>query len=253
MVFTVNYELKIFSSIEELAETFANILFTEVSASKDNFNLALSGGTTPKFIFNFLADNYQTKINLNKINFFWGDERCIPPTNDESNYKMAFDNLLSKINIPGINIFRIKGEVDPEIEAKNYSKIIHNNLPPQNHLPVFDMIMLGLGEDGHTASIFPNQMYLLNDRNICSVAVHPKTKQKRITLTGRIINNSRNIVFIVTGSSKSKIVYDILNGSINSKNYPAAFIQPASGKLTWLIDKEAASLLKGNKNWKTIE
>lgn len=246
MVFSVNYQLKIFSSLEELSEAFAEILITELSASKDNFNLALSGGSTPKFIYKFLAENYQTKINWNKINFFWGDERCVPPTDDESNYKMTFDNLLSKINVYGKNIFRIKGEENPESEAKNYSNIILHNLPQQNNLPAFDMIMLGLGEDGHTASIFPNQMYLLNDRDICSVAVHPITKQKRITLTGRVINNSRNIVFIVTGKNKSKIVNDILNRRLNSKNYPASFIKPVNGKLIWLIDKEAAILLEGN-------
>lgn len=246
MEFIVSYELKIFSSLVELSEAFAEILVTEVISSKNDFNLALSGGTTPKYIYKFLADNYQTKIEWNKINFFWGDERCVPPTDDESNYKMTYDNLLSKISVAEKNIFRIKGEDDPEIEAKRYSDVIHTNLPLQNHLPVFDLIMLGLGEDGHTASIFPDQLHLLNASNICSVAIHPTTKQNRITLTGRTINNARNIVFIFTGKSKSKIVNNILNNNVDSKNYPASFIKPESGKLIWMLDKEAASLLKGN-------
>ncbi len=246
MEFTVNYDLKIFKSLNELSDYFALELKRLVDSNQSKFNLTLSGGSTPKFIFKYLSENFSDKINWNKINFFWGDERCVLPTDEESNYKMAYDNFFSKISVPGNNIFRIKGEDDPEFEAKRYSDVISKMLPLQNQLPVFNLIMLGLGEDGHTASIFPDQMHLLNSSDICSVATHPTTKQKRITITGKVINSARHVVFIVTGKNKSKIADNILNFSIDSNKYPASFINPVNGKLSWLLDKEAASLLKGN-------
>ncbi|MFN3695224.1 MAG: 6-phosphogluconolactonase [Ignavibacterium sp.] len=242
----MNYDLKIFHSLIELSEYFAKKLNNQVDFTNSKYNLALSGGSTPKYIYKYLAENFSEKIEWSKINFFWGDERCIPPTDDESNYKTAYDNLLSKISIPEENIFRIKGENNPEAEAKSYSEKIRVELPQQNQLPQFDLIMLGLGEDGHTASIFPDQMNLLNENKICSVAIHPTTKQKRITLTGKVINNARNVVFIVTGKNKSKIVDDLLNHKQDSKKYPASFIKPVNGSLFWLLDIDAAGLLKGN-------
>lgn len=243
--FIVNSDLKVFETATKLSEYFASILREQVISSESKINFALSGGSTPKNIFKLLANNYRDSINWNKINFFWSDERCVPPDDDESNYKMAYDNLLSKISVPEENVFRIKGENDSEVEAKNYSEQIRTVLPQKNQLPQFDLIMLGLGEDGHTASIFPDQIHLLNANNVCSVATHPITKQKRITFAGKVINNARNIVFIVTGNNKSKIVDDILNQKEDSKNYPASFIKPINGNLFWLLDKEAASLLKG--------
>lgn len=246
MGFIVNYDLKIFQTLNELSIQFAEILKNEVSLAKNNFNLVLSGGSTPKYIFNYLSANHKTTIEWNKIKFFFGDERCVPPDNNESNYKMAYESLLSKLSIPEENIFRIKGEYKPDDEAKHYSDLITSKVILKNGLPQFDLIMLGLGEDGHTASIFPDQMNLLNENKICSVATHPKTKQQRITLTGGTINNACNIVFIVTGKNKSKIVDDLLNHKQDSINYPANFINPLNGKLFWLLDEEAASLLKGN-------
>lgn len=246
MVIIVNYDLRIFQNINELSGCFEDILLNDVDKSKGKFSLALSGGSTPEKIFKFLSDNYRTKINWNKVNFFWGDERCVIPTDDESNYKMAYDNLLSNLKIPVSNIFRIHGEADPEDEAKRYSEIIKKNVQQKNNFPGFDMIMLGLGEDGHTASIFPNQMDLITDDKICSVALHPVTSQKRITLTGKTINNAKKIIFIVTGEKKSKVVSDILNKNTGRKKYPAGFINPVSGKLIWLLDQAAARLIKVN-------
>lgn len=246
MVFIVNYDIQIFNSTDELSDYFALIIKDKVNSSERKLNIALSGGSTPKHIFKYLARNYNLSINWNKINFFWGDERCVPPDDPESNYKMTYENLLSKISVAKENIFRIKGESDPNEEAISYSQLIKNNLPLLNDTPAFDLIMLGLGEDGHTASIFPNQINLLQSDNICEVAIHPSSGQKRITLTGKTINNAHNIIFIVTGKNKSKIINDILNNKIESKNYPASFIKPMNGKLVWLIDNEAARLLKGN-------
>ena len=244
MEFIVHYDLEIFHDLAELSEHFAELLKSEVDSSKDKFNLALSGGNTPKHIFNHLAKHYQTIIKWNNVNFFWGDERCVPPNDNESNYKMTFETLLSKVSIPKENIFRIKGEDSPKDEAKRYSGLIENKVHSKFNLPRFDLIMLGLGEDGHTASIFLNQLELLNDDKVFSVVSNPTTKQLRISITGNVINNARNIVFIITGISKSKVVDHILNNKVEAKKYPASFIKPVDGKLIWLLDEGAASLLK---------
>jgi len=244
MVFTVSYDVKIFNSSEELSEEFAQLLKNEVSSADKQFNLVLSGGSTPKNIFRYLSDNYKDQINWSKINFFWGDERCVPPNHDQSNYKMVNESLLSNINVIEENIFRIKGEDNPVKEANRYSEIINKTvLKKNNNKPVFDLIMLGLGEDGHTASIFPNQLDLIDDENICTFAIHPETKQKRITLTGKIINNSKNIIFIVTGKKKSQVVADIIKNKIVAEKYPAYYIRPVNGNLYWFLDNEAASLI----------
>ncbi len=246
MVFIVNYKIQISKSIEELSEHFAQLLIEKVNNSKDCFYLALSGGSTPKRIFEYLTAHHYKSVDWQKVNFYWGDERCVPPTDHESNYKMAYNSLLNKLQIPASNIFRIKGENDPQFEADNYSAEIINHLKIENNFPRFDLIMLGLGEDGHTASIFPNQISLLTSDKIYSTAIHPDSGQTRITITGKVINNARNIVFIVTGKSKSKIVDRVFNNKVDAKKYPASFIKPLNGKLFWLLDKEAASQLRGN-------
>lgn len=244
--FIVNYDLKIFQTLNELSNHFAEILKNEVDLAKAKFNLVLAGGKTPRHVFQYLSENYKSKIDWNKINFFWGDERCVPPNDSNSNYRMAYESLLSKVSIPEENIFRIRGEEEPFIEAARYSSKISKLLPQKNNLPQFDLVMLGLGEDGHIASIFPNQMNLLASGKICEVAVHPETKQKRITLTGNVIRNACSVVFIVAGTAKSKIVNEILSRNISAVNYPASFMKPTIGNLIWLLDKDAASLLKGN-------
>lgn len=241
MEFIVNYKIQISKSIDELSEYFAQLLIDKVNNKKNHFHIALSGGSTPKSIFEYLTLNHQSTIDWHKVKFFWGDERCVPPNDPESNYKMADENLLSKVSIPKENIFRIKGETNPTDEAKRYSELILKILPQKNELPRFDLIMLGLGEDGHTASIFSNQKSLLNSDKIYSTAVHPATGQTRITLTGRIINNASTVVFIATGNNKAKVVNEIINQKDTSKDYPASFIKPHDGELYWLLDKSAAS------------
>lgn len=240
----VSYDFQIFNSIDDLSYYFASFLKSEVELTKNKFNLVLSGGNTPKPVYKYLADHNQIKVNWNKINFFWSDERCVPPNNIESNFKSANDLLLSKITISGSNIFRIKGEDNPFSEAKRYSEIINKNVSSRDGFPKFDLILLGLGEDGHVASIFPDQINLIFDKSITNVAIHPATNQKRITLTGKIINNAKTIVFIVTGENKSKVVHDILSRSDNSVKYPASYINPANGKLIWLLDKSAGKKLR---------
>jgi len=242
--FIVNYKINKRNTIEELSDDFAQLIIDELNKKQGFISVALSGGSTPKKLFVHLAENYKLKINWKRIKFFWGDERCVPPDDPESNYKLAKDFLFSKVDIPEENIFRVYGESIPEEEAVRYSEIIREILPIKNNLPVFNIVLHGLGEDGHTASIFPDRLDLINSRNICDIAEHPITKQKRITLTGSVINNSKNIVFLVTGTSKSKIVDIIIKKKEGSDKLPASFIHPVNGSLIWYLDNDAAKILK---------
>lgn len=239
----MNSKINISDSLEELSQKFAQLLITGLNDFQNRFSLALSGGSTPKFIFKYLAKNFKDKINWEKINLFWGDERCVPPDHADSNYKMAFESLISEVGFPYENIFRIRGEIGPDVEAINYSNVISENVSFFNGLPRFDLIMLGLGEDGHTASIFPNKMELLDSGSICSAVEHPSSGQKRITLTGRVINNAKKVAFLVTGESKDRVVDMVLNKKQNYDRLPASFICPVDGELLWLLDKQAARLI----------
>ena len=247
--------IKIFPTVEKLAGSFAELLQQNVDKTDDNdfYSLALSGGSTPNKIFRYLSENFVDKINWKKIKIFFGDERCVPPDNEDSNYRMANESLLKNISIPKENIFRIKGENNPVKEAERYEEVLKSNLPSLNGIPQFDLILLGLGEDGHTASIFPNQVNLFYSARLCEVAVHPQTKQKRITLTGKIINNAKLVVFIVTGKNKANVLSKIMDVNNSKSVYPASFVNPKNGKLTWFLDLEASKMFDNKSNNDVIE
>lgn len=241
----MNKEIKIFENTEDLSEFIGNFWKEKVNALEENkyFSIALSGGNTPIKIFKYLSKNFRNKIEWNKIKFFWGDERCVPPTDSDSNFKLAEDYLFDQVGIDEANIFRIKGESESSNEAKDYSKILKTNLPLENGYPKIDFILLGLGEDGHTASIFPHQIALFNSSNYCEVAEHPLTGQKRITITGNIINNAETVMIIAVSENKAKILSEIFNKKESSNLYPVELVNPKSEKLVWLLDKESAKLI----------
>lgn len=216
--------------------------FLELLAGKEHFTVALSGGSTPKLLFQLWADQYRTVIDWSKIHFFWGDERCVPPNHEESNYGVTKQLLLNHVAIPGENIHRVIGEADPEAEAIRYSAEISDNTEELDGFPVFDLVILGMGSDGHTASIFPHQMDLLEAEKFSAVAIHPDTGQKRVTLTGPVINRANTVVFLVTGESKQEKVRSIFGREEDAKLYPAAHILPQSGDLHWFLDEAAYSL-----------
>lgn len=218
-------------------------MINESVKEEKTFTVALSGGSTPELLFSLLGDNYAKSVSWKNVHLFWGDERCVPPDNAESNFGLTKRKLIDKIEIPAINVHRIKGEEDPEYEAERYSNEILTFTQSRNGLPFFDLFILGLGDDGHTASIFPGNTEILNSEKICEVATHPVTYQQRITITGRVINNSSRVVFLVTGKKKAEIVENIINNRAEALNFPASFIVPTYGMLNWIVDKEAASLL----------
>jgi 6-phosphogluconolactonase len=238
--------LKIFPDPYKLAEEFAAELIktiNESAAKKQRLSVALSGGSTPEILFSLISEKYSDSTQWQYVHFFWGDERCVPPENPESNYGMTKRLLLSKIAIPLQNIHRIRGEDDPEREAVRYSEEISLNINKRDGIPMFDLVILGLGEDGHTASIFPGHPELMHSDKICEVAYHPVTMQKRITLTGGVINNAEAITFLVTGKKKQEVVEKLFKKEADSLNYPAADIVPSNGRLSWYVDKDAWSSL----------
>jgi 6-phosphogluconolactonase len=240
-------EVNIFRDALELSEALATQLINQVKGDqKDDrsFTVALPGGNTPVIFFSVLTEKYSTSIDWNNIHFFWGDERCVHPDDPESNYGLARKILLNKISVPKINIHRIRGEDDPQKEAKRYSDVIKTYTRSVNSLPSFDLMILGLGNDGHTASIFPGNIVSFSSRKLCEVAVHPCSGQKRITITGKVINNSRRIIFLVAGESKARVIEDIFNEKPAATLYPASYVIPVSGNAAWMLDENAAKMIR---------
>lgn len=238
-------DIKIFKTPSDLAEKLALDIVMRIndSAKKGKIlTIALSGGSTPELLFSKLGDNFSKSARWEFVHFFWVDERCVPPDNTESNYRMAYEKLFRKIDIPLCNLHRIKGERIPEKEAFGYSEEISEFTGSRRGFPVFDVLLLGVGEDGHTASIFPGNLELLASNKICEVAVHPVSGQKRITVTGKVINNAKLIYFLVTGKAKSGIISRILNDPQSSQSFPASHIASVSGTVYWYLDEEAGRL-----------
>jgi 6-phosphogluconolactonase len=237
--------VKISGTPQQAASALAENIFllTDRLLQKKEFvSLAVSGGTTPVLLFKELASKYSSKIPWEKIHFFWLDERCVPPSDEESNYGLTKEILLNKISIPSNNIHRIFGENEPEKEAFRYSREMESFLIKSIGFLVIDIVLLGMGTDGHTASIFPNQMQSFSSQKIAETAVHP-SGQKRITLTGRTINNASNIFFFVIGKEKSEVISSIINNKKEFEAYPAAHVKSLSGNLTWYLDNAAASMM----------
>jgi len=242
----VRREIKIFRNADELAEEFA-LEFVKIvrdaSGKCTSLNVALSGGNTPRLYFSVIAEKYSEYVNWNHVHFFWVDERCVAPEDPDSNYGMARDLLLSKLIIPGKNIHRIRGEDDPGKEALRYSDDIKFFTRSVNLSPSFDVMILGMGDDGHTASVFPGSLDSFRSEKIYDVAVHPVSGQKRITVTGKVINNSSLIFFVVAGESKARVIEAIFREKAEALQYPAAYVNPASGNVKWMLDSGAAGLI----------
>lgn len=235
-------EVRIFPKPKKVARKVAREIKKLILESKhERFDIALSGGNTPQKLFKALVKKHHDTIPWERVHFWWGDERCVKPDNDQSNFRMANEHLFVKIPVPSKNIHRIHGENNPATEADRYAAEIKKHLKMKDGVPAFDLILLGLGEDGHTASIFPGRPDLFHTNSLCAVAEHPETGQKRITLTGKILNNASNIFFLVTGEGKAKRISEIMNNEEEAKMLPAWHIQPVSGSLTWFIDEPAAT------------
>jgi 6-phosphogluconolactonase len=226
--------------VAQLAGDLCNYLQHALSL-KNRVCIALSGGRTPERLFTLLADRYKDSIPWNSIHFFWVDERCVPVESDESNFGTAQRLLFSKVAISEENVHPAYTTNCPETELKRYIREIEMHVPQYNKRPCFDVMLLGMGADGHTASLFPGREDLFATDDVCALVKHPQTGQQRITLTGKVINNAREIVFLVTGSEKASRVQDVLKKH-TAELLPARLVQPVHGRLSWYMDKDAAGL-----------
>jgi 6-phosphogluconolactonase len=237
----------LYESDQLVAEAFAAWLADWIDGQEAErpLHLALSGGSTPKILFEHLATHYATALPWSRLHLWWGDERCVPPDSPESNYHMTQQYLISQVELLEENIHRIKGEEIPIDEAKRYAQEMVDTLPQVADIPQFDLIMLGMGDDGHTASIFPDQMALLESEALTAVATHPSSHQQRVTFTGKLLNQAANVAFLVTGTKKSGRIAQILGGRPGARHLPAYHIKPTEGVLHWFLDRAAASDIRG--------
>ncbi|NDV81970.1 6-phosphogluconolactonase [Bacteroides sp. 51] len=204
------------------------------------FNIAFSGGSTPAIMFDLWAHDIVKITPWERMNIWWVDERCVQPGNPESNYGLMRKLLLSDAPIPSKNIFRIRGEEKPQAEAVRYSSEVEKHVPKVGQFPSFDIVLLGVGNDGHTSSIFPGQEHLLSSCKTYEVSENPKTKQARIALTGNPILNSQHVIFLVTGKEKASVINEIYtSGDVT----PSAYIAHHANYVEFFLDKAAASEL----------
>lgn len=225
--------------VTAFASDFSNWL-RSLPSNQTKITVALSGGSTPKLLYQLWASQYADAIDWNRLYFFWGDERCVPPEDADSNFGAAKTLWLDKISIDAANIHRVQGESDPDEERSRYENEIYEHVEiDDNAIPQFDFVILGMGTDGHTASIFPHQMHFLKSDKVCEVAIHPETAQKRITLTGPVLNGAQRVAFLVTGTEKAAVLRAVIHQSGDFESYPASHI--AGKQVDFYLDAAAAS------------
>lgn len=245
---TVTYQ--VWSSAAAMALASAELFAKRVeqaAAARGVARIAISGGSTPQAMFKLLADPAQpflVTVPWDKLQLFWVDERCVPPDSPESNYGVCRDLLLTKAPIPEGNVFRMEGELEPEEAASRYESTLRNVMKLEGaESPAFDLIMLGMGPDGHTASLFPNTE-ALNQIGRLVVANHvPQKDTWRITLTWPVINQGAEVAFQVEGAAKKDILAEVLTGPRDPERLPSQLIRPSNGKLLFLLDEDAAAKL----------
>ena len=230
------------------ADLFA-LAAQEAAAARPAFTAALSGGHAPRPLYALLArQQFTQKIPWRRVHLYWGDERCVPPESKDSNYGMARDAFISRVPIPDDNVHRMRGEDDPDEAAASYERLLSQ--PPalpstsKADLPVIDFVFLGIGPDGHTASLFPHSPALaVEDRLV--VVNEGEGTGKRLTVTYPVINAARHVLFVVTGAAKAGIVAEVIEGLRAPEAVPAQGVAPVHGSVTWLLDEAAASELSG--------
>lgn len=250
--------IKIFQTVEELNQ-FAAEKFIEIGNAaiekRNNYTVALAGGSTPKTLYQLLAgDKFKDKINWSKVFFFFGDERNVPPDDADSNFRVANENLFEPLKINSENIFRWQTELADENKvSEDYEKRIADffklkAVATGSDFPRFDLILLGMGDDGHTASLFPFTKALEENKKIAVENRVEKMNSWRFTLTFPVINNAANVIFLVKGEDKAETLKRVLEGKFEPQKFPAQYVKPVKGNLFWLVDSSAAKFLSDAKN-----
>ncbi|HKU81581.1 MAG TPA: 6-phosphogluconolactonase, partial [Candidatus Tumulicola sp.] len=212
------------------------------TADRGAFRIALSGGNTPRAAYELLArEPAFEELSWSDVFVYFGDERCVGPDDEQSNYRMARKAFLDAVAIPPHNVHRIRGEIDPAEAAAEYAGILRTDL---GETPEFDLVLLGLGPDGHTASLFPGTPPQTDDDALVRAVYAQSQAMWRVTITPKVINAARNVIFAAEGAEKAAILATVLEGEYDPTRYPAQIVAPASGRLTWLVDSLAAGMLK---------
>jgi 6-phosphogluconolactonase len=242
-------EIIVAANAAELAQTAASRFVTIVrarQADSGRATTALSGGSTPRALFTLLADEpYATQVDWSTVDVFWGDERTVPPDHADSNYRMAWETLLSKVPMQADHMHRMRGELDPKDAARAYEEELASVFADAGpgHPPAFDLILLGLGPDGHTASLFPGTEALpVRDRLVVANEV-PQQGTTRLTFTVPVLLAAKNVMFLVAGPDKADAVFRAVEDDWNPNETPSQFLRQAHGRVIWMLDRAAAARL----------
>ncbi|MDX6711265.1 MAG: 6-phosphogluconolactonase [Blastocatellia bacterium] len=230
----------------EAAVEFTDLALKAV-AERGVFAVALSGGSTPKVMYSLLADDveFSSRLSWDRMHFFWGDERYVPSDNPESNFRMVHEALLSKVPVPVENVHRVKTELGAAADvAEDYQRVLEAYFgKKENGIPRFDLVLLGMGPDGHTASLFPGTTALAETERLVVANWVEKFQTYRITITLPVINNAAHVMFIVGGPDKAEMLRKVIGNQSESTAFPSQLVQPHDGELIWLVDRDAAKLL----------
>ena len=226
---------------DQLALWIVNLV-QDTLKKQELFTLVLSGGSTPKLLFQKLAsDQYKSKIDWKRIHLFWGDERVVPFDDDRNNAKMAYDMLINHIDIPAGQVHIMRTDIDPNVSAGEYEKLLHTFF--DNKSESFDLVLLGMGDDGHTLSLFPGSPIIKEHEHWVNSVYNEQQKMYRVTLMPAIVNKASNVVFMVDGAKKATVLQQVLEGEYQPEKLPSQLIKPLTGKLHWFLDKAAATEL----------
>jgi len=238
--------IRVFKDLNKLSQYAANSFIETANqsiAKQGRFLVALSGGNTPMQLYKLLGDSFHDKVDWTHVHFFWGDERCVPVDDAGNSYGQAKKVLFDKINVPDENIHRVLSELEPDSASKEYARTLKVFSEPPLAWPRFDLVLLGMGEDGHTASLFPNSPVNVDSPTLAVTANYQDRPANRVTLTEKVLNSSRNVMFLVSGKSKAAALSKVFSDNYMPIELPVQRIVPEDGSLTWLIDEEAGSLL----------
>lgn len=238
-------ELRVYRDADALSRALAELFVATgrmAAAERGAFHVALSGGNTPRAAYELLAQEpLRDELSWSDVFVYFGDERCVPPDDEQSNYLMARRAFLDAVGIPRANVHRIHGEADPGHAANEYASILRADL---GNAPQFDLVLLGLGPDGHTASLFPGTPPDSGDDSLVRAVYAESQLMWRVTITPKVINLARTVAFAVSGADKADILSAVYDGPTDPVKYPAQIVDPVSGRLIWLVDELAAGLLK---------
>jgi len=235
----------VYDNPEQLAEAAAPRFINSAQATitlQSRFSVAVAGSNTPKRVYQLLAsERYKGRIEWSSVHIFFGDERCVAPDHSDSNYRMLKESLLSHVPIPEVNVHRMRGEDDPALSSRLYEQELRAFFEAAAW-PRFDLILLGMGEDGHTASLFPHTAALREEKAWVVANWVEQLETFRLTLTVPAICHAAHIIFLVTGEAKARRLHEVRTGPRDPERLPAQLIQPVDGSLEWLVDKAAASI-----------